>query len=594
MKYGTNSGLILLKKQDGIIINSTNNYLKRIVKTSDNEMTWKLLKYLESSKSAEEIAKFLNTNKSNTERILKTLMDNNLVVENPLNEHNRWYRLDRFINSLSHMTYLKYRNIVDKQTIMILGVGSAGSYAIEFLSKLGFKRFVIIDSDRVEEKNLIAQNYLKSDIGSSKVDVLKDKYAECDIVPISKHINSYNELKILLNKYKPSYLLSNADDADLVIEILDKIFNDFSELKILESGYNVSEVQFELIDKNNYSYFKDKFIDMRNYFLPENKFDGIVTNSGIIFQSIISAFMSAKYIFDDITKLSSANWGRFNFIENKYFFDNRFYWSEFQGYVNRARLDRIDMDTISSTKVMKNDTELDDRQRIFLVEKLNTAPFEFLFKLNLPTAHETEASFDDIRKLLIRYCSKKFNSKIINSEQIINNNVLMVVQDRTLRRQNYSERTAFETRIYIGSDSNDAYVNYIHETFHTLLFELTKNEYIHEEFVLRNMIDFCLFLNDVGDTNFESIASSIILYIQAYYLDDFIIVNKEKNDILGNSQPEITRFFKDYDIKESELSRLISKKMERPLYYIKYTRAVEENYDGLKQLANLILRRNAE
>lgn len=43
MKYGTNSGLIMLKKDNGIIIDSTSSYLKKVVKTSDDELTWQLL-----------------------------------------------------------------------------------------------------------------------------------------------------------------------------------------------------------------------------------------------------------------------------------------------------------------------------------------------------------------------------------------------------------------------------------------------------------------------------------------------------------------------------------------------------------------------
>lgn len=53
--------------------------------------------------------------------------------------------------------------------ILIIGVGTATSYVLEILSKLGIKKFTLIDGDQVEKRNLEAQNYSNDDIGNYKV-----------------------------------------------------------------------------------------------------------------------------------------------------------------------------------------------------------------------------------------------------------------------------------------------------------------------------------------------------------------------------------------------------------------------------------------
>lgn len=57
--------------------------------------------------------------------------------------------------------------------IIIVGVGSIGSYATLALAKLGFTNILVIDDGIVEEENISPQLYRLSDIGRPKVDALK-------------------------------------------------------------------------------------------------------------------------------------------------------------------------------------------------------------------------------------------------------------------------------------------------------------------------------------------------------------------------------------------------------------------------------------
>lgn len=267
MNYGTNTGLIILKNNEGIIINSTNNHFKRIVKTSDDELVWNLLKFLKNPKNKEEIKNFIGKNSKQTNKLIETSLQNNLIVKDPISSSNKFFRLERLINTFPNTNFKQYIKKAKNTPIMILGLGTAGSYTLEFLSKLGFDNFILIDGDVVEEKNIIAQNYLYKDINLKKVNVLKRRYSQLNITIIDRKINNYTEIEQLLEKYHPKYLLSNADDGKLVIEILSNIFKKHKDIKILETGYNVAETQFELIDINNYEFYVEKFKECKNIFL---------------------------------------------------------------------------------------------------------------------------------------------------------------------------------------------------------------------------------------------------------------------------------------------------------------------------------------
>ena len=128
-------------------------------------------------------------------------------------------------------------------------------------------------------------------------------------------------------------------------------------------------------------------------------------------------------------------------------------------------------------------------------------------------------------------------------------------------------------------------MNYIHETFHTLLFNITDNTYFHEEFVMKNMIGFCQFLKDKENKYWQYITYLIITYIQGYYLDDFIIVNYEKSLFLNDHDFWEQRM----DISETKLNsneeiiKYIHEKTNHkpPFYFLKYTQAVEKNYSEI-------------
>ena len=67
-------------------------------------------------------------------------------------------------------------NSLESKVILVIGVGGVGGTALEALARSGFKKFVLIDSDKVDVSNLNRQVLFTSeDIGKEKVVAAKER-----------------------------------------------------------------------------------------------------------------------------------------------------------------------------------------------------------------------------------------------------------------------------------------------------------------------------------------------------------------------------------------------------------------------------------
>ncbi len=83
------------------------------------------------------------------------------------------------MNRFHRITLLLGKDAVQKlqqSTVMVLGCGAVGSFAIEALVRSGIGHIIVIDFDKVEESNINRQLFaLGSTVGKSKVEVAKDR-----------------------------------------------------------------------------------------------------------------------------------------------------------------------------------------------------------------------------------------------------------------------------------------------------------------------------------------------------------------------------------------------------------------------------------
>lgn len=80
---------------------------------------------------------------------------------------------DRTLKIIDEETF----NLLQKQNILLVGVGGVGTSALEALVRLGFTNITIIDNDIIDESNLNRQIITNKDnIGLKKVDVARERY----------------------------------------------------------------------------------------------------------------------------------------------------------------------------------------------------------------------------------------------------------------------------------------------------------------------------------------------------------------------------------------------------------------------------------
>lgn len=94
--------------------------------------------------------------------------------------------------------------------IVMLGAGGTGAHIAPHLYRLLYAldrpvKFIICDGDKVEEKNLVRQNFTEADLGENKAKVIAERYSdvfglETSYVP--HFIESAERLKVLINEMR--------------------------------------------------------------------------------------------------------------------------------------------------------------------------------------------------------------------------------------------------------------------------------------------------------------------------------------------------------------------------------------------------------
>lgn len=103
-----------------------------------------------------------------------------------------------------------------KATILLVGLGGVGLYALEALTRAGAHRFILVDGDTFEESNLNRQLLaLPETIGKPKPEVaaarVKKIHPEAEVFPHNFFITEEN-VKEILNP-RPDFIIDAIDDA---------------------------------------------------------------------------------------------------------------------------------------------------------------------------------------------------------------------------------------------------------------------------------------------------------------------------------------------------------------------------------------------
>lgn len=106
----------------------------------------------------------------------------------------------------------KLNQILSKKTVGIAGAGGLGSNVAVALARSGVTHLFVIDFDEVEKSNLNRQYYFLSQVGTKKVQALKENIA---------NINSVVECSVENIKLEKGAMWKPFQHVDIIVEALD-------------------------------------------------------------------------------------------------------------------------------------------------------------------------------------------------------------------------------------------------------------------------------------------------------------------------------------------------------------------------------------
>ncbi|OAT81676.1 sulfur carrier protein ThiS adenylyltransferase ThiF [Desulfotomaculum copahuensis] len=120
---------------------------------------------------------------------------------------------DGFKRALASLLGAENLAKISRVRIGLAGAGGLGSNCAQFLVRSGFKRFKIVDFDRVEQSNLNRQFFFAKQVGRLKVLALQENLLQ---------INPELEIEVLTEKIAENNVSTLFDHCDAVVEALDR------------------------------------------------------------------------------------------------------------------------------------------------------------------------------------------------------------------------------------------------------------------------------------------------------------------------------------------------------------------------------------
>lgn len=206
-------------------------------------------------------------------------------------------------------------NKIKNTTVLIVGLGGVGGYALETLVRSGIESLILIDYDKVDISNLNRQIITnKNNIGLYKVDVARDRVLsinpECNVTILKEFLNKDNIN--ILDKYNIDYIVDACDTLDAKKLLIDySIDHNIDIISSMGTANKIEPTKLEVLDirKTSYDPLAKK---LRKYVLDKktNKKIMVVSStevpirrdklSSLVFVPATSGILCANYIIKKI------------------------------------------------------------------------------------------------------------------------------------------------------------------------------------------------------------------------------------------------------------------------------------------------------
>lgn len=208
-------------------------------------------------------------------------------------------------------------NKIKEKTVLIVGLGGVGGYAIESLVRSGIHNLILIDHDKIDKTNLNRQIISTSkNIGNNKVEEFKQRIIDinpdCNVITHKLFLDrtNYN----LLNEYHIDYIIDCCDSTDTKKLLIDySLEKNIKLISSMGTANKLDPTKLEITDIRKTSYDPLAKI-LRKYVndLKTNKKIIVVSSteqpqkrenlSSLVFVPATAGLLCANYVITDIIK----------------------------------------------------------------------------------------------------------------------------------------------------------------------------------------------------------------------------------------------------------------------------------------------------
>ncbi len=212
-------------------------------------------------------------------------------------------RYDRTLKLFGEDNFQKFQNT----KLILLGVGGVGSFALDALYRTGITNITIVDFDTYEESNLNRQMGSEGNIGRVKVEALKEKYPNVEIM--HKKITTQWVDEFDFSSF--DYILDAIDDIPPKVRLIQKYYTKLIttsgsakridpskiEYKSIWDTFNdpfIRKIRYELKQRGFKKKFKVIFSSENPNCIEKGSFEGVTGSFGLMMASITIQKILAK------------------------------------------------------------------------------------------------------------------------------------------------------------------------------------------------------------------------------------------------------------------------------------------------------------
>lgn len=208
-------------------------------------------------------------------------------------------------------------NKIKSKTVLVVGLGGVGGYAVESLVRTGIGNLILIDYDTIDITNINRQIISNNNnIGYNKVDEFKkrilDINPDCNVIIYNMFLNKDNFN--ILNNHHIDYIVDCCDSVDTKKKLIDySLSNNIKLISSMGTANKMNPMKLEIIDirKTSYDPLAKK---LRKYVLDlkTNKKVMVVSStekpvkreqlSTLIFVPATAGLLCSNYVINDIIK----------------------------------------------------------------------------------------------------------------------------------------------------------------------------------------------------------------------------------------------------------------------------------------------------